>query len=311
MTNAMTNAMNIKSGPVPNMRGYPDATRKLITQDASRLTMTAPSMPSMKLFLDTDDLARDYEQVSVDRQFKFGRKLVARLRVATGDHVLDVGCGTGLLAQHVAGIVGAKGRTVGIDPLPLRIALAQQKVAPHLSFEVGDAKDLGKFAPDSFDVVYLNAVFHWLPEKRGPLRQALRVLKRSGRLGITTRSKDHPSQLHEIKARVLRQPRFARYSEGSDGEPAWVSTNELADMLDETGFIVEAIDLNTNHHFHASAEAAIRFLNASAFGNYLGHLPEELRQCAHDEISAELEHLRTPEGIRLDGAGLRAIAVKP
>jgi arsenite methyltransferase len=70
---------------------------------------------------------------------------------------------------------------LGLDPLPRRIALAREKTRPNLAFDVGGANDLSMLAPSSFDVVVLNAVFHWLPEKMGPLRQFARVLRRGGR----------------------------------------------------------------------------------------------------------------------------------
>src|SRR5262245_23109530 len=133
---------------------------------------------------DTDELARDYDRVSLGRQFQSGKRLVQALAIASGEHVLDIGCGTGLLAEHIADLVGPSGHVLGIDPLPPRIALAQAKARPNLEFLVGDAYDLSSLADSSFDVVCLNAVFHWLPEKMRPLREFARVLKAGGRIGI-------------------------------------------------------------------------------------------------------------------------------
>src|SRR5262245_48969914 len=107
---------------------------------------------------DSDQLARDYEQVSRNRQFQSGLRLVAALAIAAGERVLDVGCGTGLLAEHVAAIVGPTGHVLGIDPLPLRIELAQGKARPNLEFQVGNAADLSSVPDGSIDVVCLNAV---------------------------------------------------------------------------------------------------------------------------------------------------------
>src|SRR5262245_32614627 len=152
-------------------------------------------MSTVSLTLDTQELAHHYEQVSAAHQFKAGQMLIAELAVAPGEKVLDVGSGTGLLAEYVAGLVGPTGSVVGIDPLPLRIALAQQKERANLSFTVGTAYDLHEFPEAGFDVVYLNAVLHWLPDKSGPLREISRVLKQGGRLGISTGSKDHSNQL--------------------------------------------------------------------------------------------------------------------
>jgi len=59
-------------------------------------------MSTVSLTLDTQELARHYEEVSAAHQFKAGQRLIAKLAVAPGEHVLDVGCGTGLLAEYVA-----------------------------------------------------------------------------------------------------------------------------------------------------------------------------------------------------------------
>ncbi len=126
--------------------------------------------PSVKFVFDTEILAKDYERLSADRQFKSGQSLVSNLAIAPGERVLDVGSGTGLLAEFTADAVGPTGAVVGVDPLPLRVELAKRRSRPNLHFAVGDANDLSNFAEESFDVVYLNAVFDWLHEKLQPLR---------------------------------------------------------------------------------------------------------------------------------------------
>src|SRR5215510_14893072 len=198
-------------------------------------------MSTVSLTVDTQELARHYEQVSAAHQVKAGQLLIEELAVAPGEKVLDVGSGTGLLAEYVAGLVGPTGSVVGIDPLPLRIALAQQKGRSNLSFKVGTAYDLREFPEASFDVVYLNAVLHWLPDKLGPLREIYRVLKKGGRLGISTGSKDHPNQLQALKAFVLSREPYSRYAEASGGMAQRVSVGELESLLRQTGFAVQKI----------------------------------------------------------------------
>src|ERR1700722_14116405 len=95
-----------------------------VTQSAERPSLTQ----------DSDALARDYDRVSVDRQFLSGKMLLRDLAIVAGERVLDVGCG--LLAQHIADLVGATAYVLGVDPLPLRIELAQAKGRPNLQFKV-------------------------------------------------------------------------------------------------------------------------------------------------------------------------------
>src|SRR5262245_36510740 len=52
----------------------------------------------------------------------FRRAIADMARIAPGEHVLDVGCGTGTLALVARERVGTAGRVCGIDPAPKQIA---------------------------------------------------------------------------------------------------------------------------------------------------------------------------------------------
>ncbi len=236
--------------------------------------------------MDTPELARHYEAVSVDRQFEAGKVLIERLGVLSGERVFDVGCGTGLLAEYVAQLVGATGQVVAIDPLPLRIEIAQRKAATNLKFQVGDAYALNGYSDASFDVVYLNAVFHWLPEKLGPLRQFRRLLAPNGRLGLTTGLGDKLGTLQEVRKRVLAREPYARFPEASAGVAHRVTLAELRGLFEQTGFALSSLEVLPNQVIQPSANAAIEFSQASSFGNFLGHLPTDLRRAARAENRA-------------------------
>jgi ubiquinone/menaquinone biosynthesis C-methylase UbiE len=266
---------------------------------------------ALSLELDTPDLARHYEQVSVDRQFKAGQVLVERVGLHPGERVLDVGCGTGLLAEHVAGVVGERGWVVGVDPLGYRIQIARRKHRHNLHFLVGDAHDLGGFTEEAFDVVYLNAVFHWLKDKPRALSRIHRVLAPGGRLGISTGSKDHVNQLQDIRRRVLAREPYRNYPEAEAGFADRVSAGELRAQLEGAGFEGVAVDVVPHEQLQPTPEAAIEFAQASSFGNFAGHLPDALARAARAEIAAELAELATPAGVRLSSARLVAVAVKP
>jgi arsenite methyltransferase len=267
-------------------------------------------MTAVSLALDDADLAQHYEQVSAERQFKAGQALVRSLGPLQGKRVLDIGAGTGLLAAYTADLVGPRGAVIGIDPLPLRIEIARRKARPNLSFEVANAYDLSRFPESGFDAVYLNAVLHWLPEKREPLRQIARVLKPGGTLGITTGAKRHQGSLQKIRSEVLSRPPYDRYPELTEGAARRVDPAELDRLLDEAGFVQRSIEVRASVSYQPDAEAAIRFAEASSFGNFLGHLPAEIRPAARRDIARALEAERVPEGIRRDSARIFATAVR-
>ncbi|MGE4080552.1 MAG: class I SAM-dependent methyltransferase [Reyranella sp.] len=250
--------------------------------------MTSPTI-TPQLDLDSEQLARAYERESATRQFESGKRLVGDLALVPGERVLDVGCGTGRLAEHIADIVGPSGSVLGIDPLVERIAIARGRSRAHLAFEVGDARDLGGLSDASFDAVLLNAVFHWLPDKAGPLASFIRVLRPGGRLGLTTWPPGQRTMLQQARLEVLAEPPFDRHVRPADGVLFRVDEDRMRALLGQAGFTDIRIELRPAEQTFADAEAAIRYSEASAFGNFLGHLPVELRARAREEIRRQLQ----------------------
>jgi arsenite methyltransferase len=262
------------------------------------------------LALDSEKLAHDYDRISAQRQFLAGQQLVEQLDIKPGERVLDVGCGTGLLAEYIAGLTGASGYVLGIDPLPLRIGLAGARVRPGLEFRVGDAYDLTALPTAGFDVICLNAVFHWLPEKTGPLREFLRLLKSGGRLGIGTGLGHGKSSVREAMARVLAQPPFSDFPYPQSGVFR-VTEQQLADLLRAAGFAAVSLDLRRSVRSYESAEELIRFSEASSFGNLFGYLPDQHRPAARAALRQALEEIARGEVLRDERIGLIAIGIKP
>ena len=69
-----------------------------------------------------DDTAPDYERIerilALGSGPRYRRKALRDAGLAVGADVLDVGIGTGLMAREALGLIGPKGRLVGVDPSP-------------------------------------------------------------------------------------------------------------------------------------------------------------------------------------------------
>ena len=101
-------------------------------------------------------------------------------RIGTGDALIDIGCGPGVAARHAAGL-GAS--VTGVDPAPVMLQVARllTRRSHNVRYVEGVAEALPA-ADDSASVVWsIAAVHHWTDIDAG-LREALRVLRRGGRL---------------------------------------------------------------------------------------------------------------------------------
>lgn len=144
-------------------------------------------------------------------------------RIQPGEHVLDVGCGTGTLAMEVQRRVGRAGRVAGVDPGQEQIASARAKAARRhmpIEFQIGGIEQL-PFPDQTFDVVLSTLMMHHVPArlKRQGLAEIARVLKPGGRLVIA-----------DFKRPQERQGQAARFHAGGSG------MQELAALVSDAGF---------------------------------------------------------------------------
>jgi len=108
------------------------------------------------------------------------------IRVAAlqpGEQVLDVGCGTGVVARMASKKVGSDGTVVGLDVNPGMLAIAASIVPPDRSIEWHEANAESMPLPDrSFDVVLCQLSLQFMEDKPAALEEMHRVLVEGGRV---------------------------------------------------------------------------------------------------------------------------------
>ena len=107
------------------------------------------------------------------------REFLGWLAVPRGGRWLDVGCGTGALAESILAL-STPAEVVGIDPSPAYVAFARDRVEdPRVSLEVGDAQSLHA-ASATFDAVVAGLVLNFVPEPERAVSEMARVARPGG-----------------------------------------------------------------------------------------------------------------------------------
>jgi SAM-dependent methyltransferase len=122
----------------------------------------------------------------IDRRFaSVVDHMVAHASLTAGQHVLDLGTGTGAVAERAAQVVGPQGQVVGVDISPYMLALAQRRVAAggltNVHLREGRAESLP--AEDAaFDMVLASLSLMYVLDQAAAAREIARVLRPQGRL---------------------------------------------------------------------------------------------------------------------------------
>jgi ubiquinone/menaquinone biosynthesis C-methylase UbiE len=107
------------------------------------------------------------------------------VRLSPGDSILDIACGTGIVARMARERLGAGGSVVGIDISPDMLAVART-VAPDIDWREGDAAALPLREGERFDVVVCQQGLQFFPDKPAAAAQMRRALGQGGRLAVAT-----------------------------------------------------------------------------------------------------------------------------
>jgi SAM-dependent methyltransferase len=129
------------------------------------------------------DAAEVYESCFVPAIFgAWAGRVADAAGIGTRNRVLDVGCGTGVLAREARRRVGQEGRVVGLDLNEGMLAVAA-RTEPTIEWRQGDAASL-PFDDASFDIVVSQFALMYFPDRATSLSEMWRTLAPGGRLAI-------------------------------------------------------------------------------------------------------------------------------
>ncbi len=186
--------------------------------------------------------------------------LVALAQPRPGNRVLDVACGTGVVARLAAQQPGSPAKVIGLDLNAGMIAVARSlPPVPGAPIEWCEGSALAMPFPDaSFDLALCQQGLQFFPDRPGALREMRRVMAPGGRLALSVWRAIEHNPFHVAMAEALARhvgppaaaPLHAAFSLGDSAE--------LRKLVTGGGFVQVAVHPATRTHCVGSPEKFVR-----------------------------------------------------
>ncbi|HUQ06005.1 MAG TPA: methyltransferase domain-containing protein [Kofleriaceae bacterium] len=249
-----------------------------------------------------------YERLLVPAIFeRYARDLVERaLPIGPHARVLDLGCGTGIVARTLRDRLGGAAQVTGVDANAGMLAAAR-RIAPDLEWREGNAMAL-PFDDGAFDVVLCQEMLQFAPDRPAAVREMWRVLAPGGRLVLSTWRARSENPLHDALGLV------AERHLGSSNDKRWSlgDAAALRTLLVDAGFTDVRLDLVSKDELHVQFPVRP---NALAAGHDLTAWSDEERERRLAMVDAEsataLARFTAPGGFSAPSRANVATARRP
>jgi ubiquinone/menaquinone biosynthesis C-methylase UbiE len=230
--------------------------------------------------------------------------LVDRVGLRRGERVLDVACGTGVVARAAAEHVGRTGRVAGVDINAAMLGVARS-LPPGAGARIGWVRGSVlrlPFAEASHDVVLCQLGLQFVPDRPAALAQMCRVLMPGGRLGVSVYGPIEHNPAAFALAQALDRHLGPDASMTKRAEHALADAALLRTLAGDAGFTRITIVTETRTVRFASVSDYVRIqLMATPLAGLLPGRPERpgqrLAEVLIADVAAALELHQTADGL--------------
>lgn len=188
--------------------------------------------------------ATAYEELHVPALFQqWAGRILDAVDIKAGDRVLDVACGTGVLAREAMARVGPTGMAAGIDPGPGMLAVAE-RLAPAVEWRQGTAESL-PYADQTFDAVVSQFGLMFFADRPRAVREMLRVLAPGGQLAIAVWDRLENSPAYPIEVALLERIAGRRAADALRAPFVLGDRQELTALFESAGAVSPVITTQT------------------------------------------------------------------
>lgn len=219
-------------------------------------------------------------------QKNWGFELLAKLHFKGNERFLDVGCGDGKLSAEIARNL-PEGSVLGIDLSEEMITFARnhypQEKFPNLAFMQINASELT--FDSEFDVVFSNAVLHWIKAPETALKSFWKSLKPDGVFLAQFGGRGNAAEVFKIVDFMLEDEKWSSYFRDFVFPYGFYGPEEYGKWLKDAGFSIQRLEL-ISKDMALEGEKGLFASIASTWHPYTQQVPQELKEDFIKELVA-------------------------
>ncbi len=239
------------------------------------------------------------------------RLLLREMEFKENPKVLDIACGTGLSTFQLIDWLDGVGEFHGLDFSSAMIRRAEEnaeELGYSVDFLVGDAEELD-YPEDSFDALISNMSFQMFPDKLKALKEAFRVLKPGGIIGLLYGAVDHLSELVALcKDYTVVKNLDGFLNSVSDTYWMHIDLETTQNLFWQAGFRRPLI---YGYHRIMHVNPRLFWMSNPYPAMWRVHIPVNIRDKVDSDIIGLMEQGSGKRGYRLNWYTIQAYGLKP
>ena len=224
--------------------------------------------------------ATTYDRIS-DAQESWGHEIIEYRKWKGNEIVLDAGCGSGRLTK-ILSIKVPQGKVIAVDSDLAMIRLAKENLAKFSNIEFIKMDISQLEIAEKVDVVFSNAVLHWILNHKKVFECFWQILNPDGQLLIQCGGHRNLVKTLSIINKVSRSKEFYNYFCNNKGDDIWRQTwyfakkEDTERILQEIGFENIQVFLEDKEAKFHNKEEYFLFLKTIVLLPYLKYLPNDM-----------------------------------